>query len=378
MPRVYIGTNVFDTALDRLSTLYEEGHRLVISFSAGKDSGAVLEMAILAATLTDRLPVEVVLRDEEAMFPGTYEYAERVAERPEVSMTWLTCPTANINVYNRAMPYYWLFDPELSPSQWMREPPAFHTPITDIAIDAMTTAERFPPPPGKQLYSVLGLRVSESKGRLMGLFSSGGYITKPNRHGISLVRPIYDWADGDVWKAHADHGWDYNSAYDAMHRLGVKRSRLRIAPPAQNIMGAPILRVAQQAWPRWFDKLSERLPGVRLGAQFGLRACQPWRRPGETYQECFKRECIDTAPTWIAERAERVATQIVKTHAHHSTRPLPEVGDCPQCTGDLGCWKNLCRIMYGGDPHSLKTHLPYVEPEFFRPGGGTWGGKPSF
>lgn len=375
MPRVYIGENVFDTALSRLTSLYEEGHRLVVSFSAGKDSGTVLEMAILAATLTGRLPVDVVLRDEEAMFPGTYEYALRTAERAEVEMVWLTAPNTLINVYNRIEPYYWIFDTRLDPSAWMREPPAWHTYIDDALIGAMTTHERFPPAPGKLLYSVLGLRTSESKGRLMGLFSSGGFVTKPNEHNVALVRPIYDWSDGDVWKAHADHSWDYNQAYDAMHRLGMNRRYLRIAPPAQNVMGAPALKIAQQAWPQWFDRLAIRLPGVRLGAQFGLRACQPQRRAGETYKELYRRECIDHAPSWIAERAITVASTIERTHAHHSTNPLPEIVDCHHCTGDLGCWKNLCRIMYNGDPHSLKTHLPYVEPEYFRPGAGTWSKK---
>ena len=33
--------------------------------------------------------------------------------------------------------------------------------------------------------------------------------------------PIYDWTYLDVWKAIHDHGWSYNTVYDAMFRYGV-------------------------------------------------------------------------------------------------------------------------------------------------------------
>ena len=38
MPRAYTGVNVLDEAVNRMVTLYEEGHRIVVSFSGGKDS----------------------------------------------------------------------------------------------------------------------------------------------------------------------------------------------------------------------------------------------------------------------------------------------------------------------------------------------------
>src|SRR5574340_797127 len=115
VPRRMIDKTVFDASLDRLIEVYEQGHRLVVSFSAGKDSGVVLEMAILAATLTNRLPVEVIMRDEEIMFPGTFEYAERIAARPEVKFHWVYANQPVINVFNRERPYWWVFDPQLEP-----------------------------------------------------------------------------------------------------------------------------------------------------------------------------------------------------------------------------------------------------------------------
>tara|TARA_R110000824_G_scaffold2646_2_gene12216 strand:+ start:1230 stop:2375 length:1146 start_codon:yes stop_codon:yes gene_type:complete len=377
--RVPAGIDVFSLAIDRMKKVYEEGHRVVVSFSAGKDSGVCLEICRIAATETGRLPVEVLMRDEEIMFPGTYEYAERIAADPEIDFHWIYAEQPVLNVFNRAAPYFWVFDPTLDPDEWVRKPPDYAYKIEDKNIQAMVTPERFPPAPGKDLFAVVGLRTAESPNRAMGLFSSKGYLTKPNARGCRLARPIYDWVDGDVWKAINDGGWDYNTAYNSMHRLGLPASQLRIAPPTMAARAMDQLVVARKAWPQWFERVSNRLPGIRTAANFGRRAIEPRRNLGETWQETFERECVSAAPAWIAERAAKVASAAMRQHARHSTQPLPEKDPCYQCAGKTGAWRILVRNMYGGDPFAMKhSALKYVEPEFFREGAGIWGGSPSF
>ena len=381
MPRRHLGTDVLETAVERMRVLYDQGHRIVVSFSGGKDSTACLEVCIMAASMTGRLPVDVVCRDEEIMYPGTYEFIERVANRPEVNMKWIIANQPIINIYGaREMPYWWVFDPLLDPSEWVRKPPSYAEVIKEINIEYMTIPERFPPDPGKQLFACIGLRTDESRHRLYGLFTSKGYITKPNRFGVRNVRPIYDWSYSDVWKLTKEFDLDYNKAYDVMLRLGMKPSGMRIGPPTMNAHGIDSLRLAAKAWPKWFDALCERCPGVRTGVNFGKRALTPQRRHGESWEQCFKRTCIEDAPEWIAERAEKVMNMYMVRHTRHASTPFPEVTPCFSCTGNIASWKKMAEAMYNGDCFSMKaTSLPQVEPEFFRPGSGTWmGGKPIF
>ncbi|GAG24817.1 unnamed protein product, partial [marine sediment metagenome] len=190
-----LGINVFDSAVDRLRRLYENGDEVVVSFSAGKDSGICLELAIIAASMTGSLPVKVAMRDEEIMLPGTFEYAERTAARDDIEFHWIVAGQPIVNIFNREAPYFWVFDDRLKPEQWMRQPPDFAEFIPEQNIDAIISKHRFPPAEGKDLFAVLGLRVSESPNRRMGLHSSKGYTTKPNRHGVRAARPIYDWKD---------------------------------------------------------------------------------------------------------------------------------------------------------------------------------------
>lgn len=379
MPRKRTGTTVLDEAVNRMIPLYEAGHRVVVSFSTGKDSTVALEVCIMAASMTGRLPVEVVVRDEEIMFPGTYEFALRTAERPEVSMHWLVANQPVINVFDRANPYFWVFDDQLSPSQWMREPPDWAEHIPQKQIEYMTHPSRFPVEGDQKLYAVIGLRTDESRHRLYGLFTSGGYITKPNKYGVASARPIYDWTTKDVWKMIKEFNLDYNRAYDVMIRNRIPLPIMRIGPPTMNPHGIEALRMASAAWPQWFDRLCERLQGIRTGVKFGKHALTPNRKYGETWEECFHRSCIDDAPAWIAERAEKTKEVYLRRHAKHASTPFPEVHPCMSCTGNIASWKKMTLSLYSGDPFSLKaSFLPLVEPEFFRAGSGKWGGKPSF
>ena len=228
------------------------------------------------------------------------------------------------------------------------------------------------------LMQLLVLGVEESPNRRMGLFSSKNFVTKA-KQGYASARPIYDWTTGDVWKAMFDYGWDYCSAYDDMHRMGRSRAKMRIAPPTMSQAGIKDLELGSKAFPQWFDKVCVRLPGVKTAAQFGKHAVTPTRKLGETWKDCFHRECIDDAPEWIKERAIVVRDSITKRHSNVSSNPFPEK-IAERTSRTLGSWRNLAHALWNGDPFSLKTDglLPNIEPEFFRKGAGTWGGKPTW
>lgn len=351
-----LGADVFTMAYDRLYQEYAAGHRVVVAVSGGKDSTIVTELAIMAARDAGRLPVEVATRDEEIMYPGTFEYLERIAERPEVDFHWYIAHMPIVNSFSRKTPLWWTFDTELEPEQWVRIPPSWHEVIPQQHIANMIMADRFPVGPGtvgvdglagfegQRLYTALGLRASESPQRLLGIHSAAkaqGYknphlVGFSNTTGSHGIRPVYDWEDSDVWKFIADNQFDYNHAYDVMLRMGTPRRNMRIAPPTMRAAAMKGLRRMAGAWPKWFDKVCQRVDGIRTAVQYGDRATTPERRLGESWEDVFKRTILDpSVPAWLRERGELYIEKRLAVHAQHSTGPWPDAVACPICSAGV-------------------------------------------
>lgn len=394
MGRVRLGVNVVTAALERLDGIYRQGHRVVVAVSGGKDSVCCLELAIMVARKHGRLPVDVVTQDEEAAFPGTYESLERMAARPEVRMRWFCMQQPMLNVFNRAEPYWWCHDPLLRPDQWIRKPPSFAEILEgpEKGLDLMATSRHYPveyAEKGAQwdpndtrerLFCVIGLRAQESVKRLLGLFSAGGPISAANAYGTHMIRPIYDWSEGDVWKFIRDSKADYNTAYDTLYRMGCTK-HLRMGPPTMSVGGIKQLQYASRAWPEWFERLCTRVPGTRMAAAFGKRAVTPRRKAGESWEDCFRRECLGPdVPDWIRKRSEIVLEKKLRGHSKHATAAFPENEPCHSC-GVINTWKSMALTLYNGDPYGFKTGsmVPLIHPNDFRPGSGVWAlGKPGF
>lgn len=368
--KLKVDADVFQAGLQRTREIYQSNNRVIVAFSGGKDSGVLLELARIASKEIRNQPVEVFVLDDEIMYPGTFEYQERIAQQPDISMNWLYACEPMPCVWNRESPYWWVFDWTLDPEQWVRKPPSFSKRIIDIDLYSMVNPINFPPPVGEKLMILIGNRASESRVRLMSIHSSQSFITKPNKvaFGSYKVYPIYDWRTPDIWRAISTHRWDYNTAYDVLNKMGLPMEKQRIAPPTMAYFGMNSLAIAAAAWPQWYDRVNTRLPGAKTVAKFGMRAVQPLRRSSESWEDCFQRECVDNSPKWISSRSEQARTYLLSQHANHASTPFPEVTPCKICGTDYGSWQALAEHAFTGDPYSLKLHfLPYVQPATFRP-----------
>jgi len=370
MGQLGLGLDVFAVAVERLTMLYRSGARVVVAFSGGKDSGVCLELAILAAKATGRLPVQAFFADEEISIPGTVEFVQRTGERADVELRIFNrSQYFFVNAFSKAKPFWKAFDPKAK-DRWVRQPFADAEDAVDRDLSNIVDIETYPWDwEHTDMIKVVGLRAQESPRRRLAINSSRGHLTKPDPvTQVISCRPIYDWSDGDVWLAIKKFQWDYCDAYDKLYRAGMPRQQLRIAPPVLGSQSLHVLMEARKMWPDWFERLCKRLHGVERVTVYGKRSLVPERKSAETWQGCFERLCLKATIPWIAKRAEQGMKSALEKHSRHSSLSFREVIPYLLCSGHktLGSWKKLTYALYGGDPICLKTGplgLKPVDPE---------------
>src|SRR4051812_31617639 len=105
------GQNVLQAARQRINRLFDYDLPYVVSFSAGKDSTAVLMLSLEQAAARGRLPLDVAFLDEEVLDPDTIAYAEQVRQRPDVNFHWFCVPIRH-TLRARGRSCWWTWDPD--------------------------------------------------------------------------------------------------------------------------------------------------------------------------------------------------------------------------------------------------------------------------
>jgi len=200
-------------------------------------------------------------------------------------------------------------------------------------------------PENGRVAEIVGLRSYESRPRMYGLISSGGYIARGPAPHIDKIRPVYDWRDKDVWLAIHRNGWDYNRAYDKLYRLRRNPRELRIADPF-SIESHRHLRDWLIGWPDLWDRMRKRVPTVHAVALFDGRMHKPARRVGESWRDATYRYLQEAQEGDRATR-KRLIERKLREHGRHATFPMHETRRCQLCRFS---WHDLAKLAMFGDP----------------------------
>lgn len=299
MPRLYVETDTYSMAVQRTEHILDTFDKVIVAFSGGKDSTAVLNIALQVAHSHPRfhrhLPLRTVFWDEEAIPIETEEYVRRVSERDDIALEWLCLPVKHRNACSRHHPYWWPWAPE-DEAKWCR-------PMPEDAITEMPGFPNWPPEArltipnstfmlatGRASTALLmGIRAQESLIRLRAVsrrtHEQENYIIEPSdcpkcRGNIFKAYPIYDMTTDDVWTAAAEGGWDYNRAYDLLEKAGISPSMQRCSPAFGE---EPLEKIHTYAmcFPDVWAKMSERVPGIGAAQRYALTELWSYRKRPE-------------------------------------------------------------------------------------------------
>jgi predicted phosphoadenosine phosphosulfate sulfurtransferase len=366
LDRVDVATDVYTLACERMAYVMDNFDRVQVLFSGGKDSTAVLNVALAVAHSDPRfarhLPLRVIFWDEEAIPQETADYVARVAARDDVAMEWLCLPVQHRNACSREHPYWWPWAPE-DEAKWCR-------PLPEQAITHVDGFETWPPekrmsipdmsglmaPAPYTTAALMGIRAQESliRTRAVTRRAVDNYIvyhsgSKTNQGNLYKAYPVYDWRTEDVWAATRKFGWDYNKAYDLLEMAGVGPSLQRCSPafgeePLQKI------HTYAQCFPEVWGKMAERVPGIGAAQRYALTELYAYRdRPDKPAGMPWPDFVTHYVAKFRPEDQRMIAARLrEEMTSHYKKTRDPIVYKMPHPNTGI-CWHFLLTLAMRGD-----------------------------
>tara|TARA_R110002167_G_scaffold9628_2_gene44546 strand:+ start:6724 stop:8031 length:1308 start_codon:yes stop_codon:yes gene_type:complete len=335
--------NVYEAANERIDYIFKSFERVYLSFSGGKDSGVMLNLALdymRKNNIKTKLGIQIM--DNEANYELSMEFMKRIIDDniDLLDVYWCCMPVTlpcSVSAYDTDWQCWGVGDE----SRWVRPRPDMdyvvhwdNHPFGDWFEENMNYdhfwdgfAEWYSQ--GKKTANLIGIRTSESLNRYRAIMNDkkqmldGHHWTKKNTKHVYNVYPIYDWMSNDVWTSNADFEWDYNKLYDVFYQAGVPIGSMRVASPFMSEAKSS-LNLYRVIDPQIWSRLCARVHGANFIATYGKQlSYASFELPkGHTWKS-FVKFLLDTLPEESAENFKSRFIQSIKYWGRIG-RGLPE------------------------------------------------------
>lgn len=372
--KLYKEQNVYEAAVERYEYIYSHFDKVCVSFSNGKDSGVLLNLAIEVARKFNKLPVNVLYIDMEAQYRHAIEFTERMFNRNEVTGWWVCLPIHLRNAVSQISPYWVCWDIE-SRDAWIREYPKNKHVITDEDFFPFfrhgMEFEEFVPEfakwfsNGEKTACCVGIRSDESLNRYRTIASNSKitldglqWTTKlfPHDRGSQIYNcyPIYDWRCEDIWIANSRFEWDYNKIYDLMYLAGVSIYKQRLCQPYgdDQRQGLYLFKMLE---PETWAKVVNRVAGANFGNRYSetdrttLGNFKVNLPDGYTY-ESYANFLLQTMPPQWARHYKKKIDKFLLWWEKEGVTIIPDYADPKkESQRKIPSWRRICKVLLKND-----------------------------
>ena len=360
--------NVYDAAMQRIDFIFKNFERVYLSFSGGKDSGVMLNLAIKYMrdnNITDK-KLGIQILDNEANYSQSTKFMHSILDKNlDILDVYWCCLPISLPCTVSAYHIEWQCWGERDKDKWITPPPAKSYTVTfdnhkmdffkeDMNYDEFWDGFAEWYSQGKSCANMIGIRCAESLNRFRAIMNqqkemiNGLCWTKKNTEHVFNCYPIYDWKTEDIWTANAVFEWEYNELYDIFYKAGVPIGKMRVASPfmSESKSSLNLYRVID---PQIWARLCARVQGANFAATYGKQLnYRSVKLPeGHTWKS-FVKFLLATLPNEVAENFKMRFAQSLKFWARTGR------GLSPSIINDLD--KNGIQYRINGKtPHGSKT-----------------------
>lgn len=363
-------------AKQRIKYLYESYDKVIVNFSGGKDSTAMLYLTIEVAKEMDRLPVEAIYVDLEVEGTGTIDLCKEIYDMEDVNFIWYCLPISLRNAGSMYAPQWYPWHPQES-DLWVRELPSQATTTMeghfwnydhdyvhpdDLPFKANGVSrsqsmgeivdqhrENYQNK-GITAVSLIGIRAEESMARytIMSRKKNECYLSGVS----SMAYPIYDWKATDVWKYIRESGKPYNTEYDLMNKGKnyMKLNKQRIG----SIFGEESLRTLDE-WREFYGdfwhKILDRAEGIKTAWRYcneGIYSGTKVQKEDHVKWSEYTRALISKMSPKYQKLVKKSIAKIVRWHTNQTDFPIAE-SNADACPLTGISWEFLAKIAIRGD-----------------------------
>lgn len=329
MAKKYIEKNVYELAKERINFIFNEFENIYVSFSGGKDSGCLLNLAIDEARKRKR-KIGVLFIDLEAFYQKTIEFIERMikANIDVLNPYWVCLPMESPNSLSYLEPTWIWWDKEKK-DIWVRDMPQNDWVINEDNNPFDFYKKNMPFEEfikyfgnwygkGKKTAALIGIRTDESLNRFRAIvadkttYKDKQYSTFVMNETYNFY-PLYDWRVDDIWVYNGKFQKDYNKLYDLFYKAGVSIYKMRVDEPFGNEAkaGLNMFRIIE---PQTWQRVVNRVSGANFGNIYSGNKIMTanYKLPKNHTWESFTKFLLSTLPKETADNYKKKFDKFIK------------------------------------------------------------------
>lgn len=250
MAKIYTDKDVLSATLERYEIMFNNFDNIYFSFSGGKDSSVMVQLAAMVARKLNK-KFDILYIDLEGQYQETIRHVEEIKEDCKDvtnNFYWVCLPLSLRNASSVIQPKWTCWDKNVA-EKWIRPMPAdvinedntdWDWFVNDMEFEQfIVDFSRWYAETHGSTAAGIGIRTDESLNRFRTIVSAKkeryedyGWTTKVQAaDNVYNFYPIYDWRTEDIWGAVSNLNLTYNNIYELMYKNGLSIHEQRLCQP---------------------------------------------------------------------------------------------------------------------------------------------------